>query len=403
MKRSAFARTKRMKQYMKKTIIFSVLFALSSQATFAQEAIQKVTNMPRSSDILVKQQVVYMNPGNSGKDILWDFSGLRFIDHFYSVCYNSLPNNPKTIVGTEHQTRYYYVLSNDSLLVTGYENPTTIMRYDQPQLFLRFPMSYGDSINCFFNGKGRYCEKLDIISYGSSFTVADATGRMILPNGDTLQHVVRVHSKEILSEKSKSLSSFISSHDSVDFVSNSFIKFPYVSIADSDILSIDSYKWYATGYRYPILETILTSNLHENSITPCFSAAFYYPPEFHYYLTNDEPNSKILDKLKREKLFLQTQGKDSINIGLEESFFRYSCYPNPVLNLLTLNFFLKCDAIFSYSLYDMQGKLYQQTDPHKLISNSYSLNINMNNCLFGPYILEIRINGKLYSEKIIKK
>ena len=59
---------------MKKTIIFSVLFAISSQATFAQEAIRKVTNMPRSSDILVKQQVVYMNPGKSGKDILWDLS-----------------------------------------------------------------------------------------------------------------------------------------------------------------------------------------------------------------------------------------------------------------------------------------------------------------------------------------
>lgn len=111
-----------------KKLLFFILFALSSQATFAQEAIQKVTNMPRSSDILVKQQVVYMNPGKSGKDILWDFSGLRFINQSYSVCYNSFPNNPQIIAGTEHQTRYYYVLSNDSLLVTGYENPTTIMK-----------------------------------------------------------------------------------------------------------------------------------------------------------------------------------------------------------------------------------------------------------------------------------
>ena len=51
----------------------------------------------------------------------------------------------------------------------------------------------------------------------------------------------------------------------------------------------------------------------------------------------------------------------------------------------------------------MQGKLYQHTDPHQLISNSYSLNIDMSNCLSGLYILEIRINDKLYSEKIIKK
>jgi hypothetical protein len=385
-----------------KKLIFFVLFAISSQATFAQEAIQKVTNMPRSSDILVKQQVVYMNPGKSGKDILWDFSGLRFINQSYSVCYNSFPNNPQLIAGTEHQTRYYYVLSNDSLLVTGYENPTTIMKYDQPKLFLRFPMLYGDSINCFFNGKGRYCENLDITSYGSSFTIADATGRMILPNGDTLQHVVRIHCKEILLDKSKALGSPISSDDSVDSVFNSFCKFPSVR-ADSDILSIDSYKWYASGYRYPILETISTSNIHGNSITPCFSTAFYYPPEFHNYLTNDELNRKILDKLKRDKGSLQTQGKDDINIDLEESFFRYRCYPNPVLNMLTLNLFLKCDAIFSYNLYDMQGKLYQHTDPHQLISNSYSLNIDMSNCLSGLYILEIRINDKLYSEKIIKK
>lgn len=243
---------------------------------------------------------------------------------------------------------------------------------------------------------------MDITSYGSSFTIADATGRMILPNGDTLQHVVRIHSKEILSDKSKSLNSPISSHDSVDLVFNSFCKFPYVR-SDSDILSIDSYKWYASGYRYPILETISTSNLHGNSIIPCFSTAFYYPPEFHNYLSNDELNREILDKLKREKGFLQTRGKDDINIGLEESFFRYRCYPNPVLNMLTLNLFLKCDAIFSYNLYDMQGKLYQHTDPHQLISNSYSLNIDMSNCISGLYILEIKINDKLYSKKIIKK
>lgn len=41
---------------MKKQLFF-VLFALSWQVAFAQEAIQKITNMPRSSDILVKQQV----------------------------------------------------------------------------------------------------------------------------------------------------------------------------------------------------------------------------------------------------------------------------------------------------------------------------------------------------------
>ena len=73
--------------------------------------------------------------------------------------------------------------------------------------------------------KGRYCENLDITSYGSSFTIADATGRMILPNGDTLQHVVRIHCKEILSDKSKALGSPISSHDSVDSVSTLSVSF----------------------------------------------------------------------------------------------------------------------------------------------------------------------------------
>ena len=88
---------------------------------------------------------------------------------------------------------------------------------------------------------------------------------------------------------------------------------------------VDTYKWYAAGYRYPIFETVTTGNLRDNGKLPYFSTAFYYPPTDHEYLDNDEENKKIQERLRSEVSNNDENGnKDSKNPILDDLAFLYS-------------------------------------------------------------------------------
>jgi len=130
----------------------------------ARGQLKSELNMFRPDDEIFKQQVEYKNPGRSGENVLWDFSRLTSIDDSYSLEYSS-PDSI-LIAGSEHHTRYYYSLSGDSLLCHGYENSTALMVDERPELLLRFPVDYGDSTFCYYNGNGKYCDRLKSALWG---------------------------------------------------------------------------------------------------------------------------------------------------------------------------------------------------------------------------------------------
>jgi hypothetical protein len=67
-----------------------------------------------------------------------------------------------TLCGMEHNTRYYYSQKQDSLWAIGFENSTTLMDYLKPELKLRLPFCYGDTLRSNFEGKGQYSHRLDL-------------------------------------------------------------------------------------------------------------------------------------------------------------------------------------------------------------------------------------------------
>lgn len=247
---------------MKRICICFVVLMGTLYHVNAQEKLQKSTNMPRPEDEIFKQQVEYKHPGKSGVDVFWNFGKLNAVDKKYNIRYRTKGITKDSIVGTEHQTNYYYCSHGDSLLLAGYENQTTVMNYSMPELLLHFPVAYGDSVGSYYYGTGKYCGKLDMTSCGSSKSVADAYGMLILPSGDTLHHVMRVHTVKLISENTRLVSE-------PDTVTGKGMFWDYFSSAaiqrhldtDSVTLMVDTYKWYAAGYRYPIFETVTTGNL----------------------------------------------------------------------------------------------------------------------------------------------
>ena len=167
-------------------ILFQVFFAGS---IFSQYKLESKLNLPRPGDEILKQQVTYKDPGRSGVNVLWDFSALGNDSKPYTLTYDTIDG---ILTGIEHRTRYYYRIWNDSLFVDGYENATTLMQYSQPELVRKFPVAFGDSLFSYFRGEGHYCDRLKVDVMGTLASSADSYGMMILPDKDTLKHVLRI-------------------------------------------------------------------------------------------------------------------------------------------------------------------------------------------------------------------
>ena len=133
------------------------------------------------------------DPGNSGENILWDYSSLKIVDDNYKIRYRENETDTAGYVENAHNTSYYYRITRDSLFLYKYVNGTTRMIYTLPELKLTYPFNYKDSINSPLAAKGNYCGKLPLHISGNSETTADAFGKLITPEGD----VLRLHNKTI--------------------------------------------------------------------------------------------------------------------------------------------------------------------------------------------------------------
>lgn len=392
-----------------KPFIFFSLWVTSGLLA-AQEQIRADLNMFRANDTIVKQQVEYKHPGRQGTDILWDFGRLKTVDNKYTVVYEQADDS--LFSGTEHQTRYYYDFRNDSLFLAGYENPTTKVRYGSPELLLRFPLKLGDKAEGYYQGSGIYCDKLDIKTYGTSKTTADASGMIILPGGDTSRHVTRVHTTKLVSEKISPLlpdTTIVSISDSTRQLSQfSVDSIGHFLQSDTSVLMVETYKWYAAGYRYPIFETVSIGSPPTDAKAEYFTTAFYFPPHKHAYLKTDEKNTQLraqlLEKDKRQTGSINNSGNNvEGSIVINDIEFTYNYYPNPVESQLNFEYYLSKDAKVSFGLYSISGFLVYRSPVKSSRTGTYSETIDMGYCSRGEYILTILVNNKPFSEKIIKK
>ncbi len=363
-------------------------------SAYSQHELESRLNLFRPGDEIQKQQVSYKDPGRSGENVLWDFSNLHAENKNYRLVYSGRPDS--IITGTEHRTMYYYSLSGDSLLLTGYENPTTLMQYQQPELLLRFPVHYGDSTYGHFQGTGQYSNRLQIQVMGTVRSIADAYGTLILPDKDTLRQVLRVKTIKWMAEDTRTFSSrkiqdsLLVSNDSIDFrLAN-----------DPVIIGIETCRWYARGYRYPVFETVKSIFNRKDSEADNFHTAFFYPPQFHSYLEEDEENRALLEN-------------DSVGAGSSEPShpdnpwqdLTYNAYPNPVQTNLNLEIYLPIPAqTVRVQLTDRQGRILKEDHWGAQPAGILSKQIFMAPYIRGEYILHIRLDESfMFSEIILKR
>ena len=370
-----------------KIILTIILFLAGIFSLSAQHSLQSELNFPRAGDEIVKQQVEYKDPGRSGENVLWDFSKLNAVNDEYTLSYSEpvaindsmyimgldtiLMKNlseERLLIGTEHNTMYYYYLTANRMWVLGHENPTTLLQYTRPLFVCAYPMQYQDSCKYDYQSKGLYSSTVPFTSDGEVQMSADAYGMMILPSGDTLRNILRTHAVQTIRQVFQTGDSLKAEHHS----------------------SVETCKWFSKGYRYPVFETIQTSVVTDGTENVNFETAFFFPPQEQYYPEEDPENAA----LREEK---------TDNVPDPWAGLTYNIYPNPVETNLEVEVYMPKEGQVRMQLTDRSGGVVWKRSYGKWNEDVHSAQIFMSPFTKGDYVLNMLFDDYLVGEKILKK
>jgi len=355
---------------MKQQLLLVTLMCTTLSGIAANHVLTKGRNAFRAADRITKQQVEFKDPGSSGKDLIWDFSMLQPINEEYKLNY-FIPDSSRmdTLCGLEHRTRYYYCQKKDSLWATGFENSTTMMEYLKPELRLRFPFSFGDTLFSRFEGTGQYCHRIDLKVKGYTRIQADAQGELKLPDNVIAKKALRVHTLRYYTETGR---------DSID-------------------MTLDTYSWYAEGVRYPVFESVKTNLIKHRHTgsgsnangqdTTIFATSFYYPPELQLSQVQTDP----LPAEKDDKA------------GAKTVFTEATFLPNPVVSNLQIKYKLTRPAQVWFTVHNNIGVPVCQTTPLQSSEGQHNTTIDMKALITGTYTLYIHVDDMIINKVVVKK
>ena len=350
----------------------------------AEKTLRSELNTPRTGDFLIRERVAYLQPGEGGENLTWDFGKLDYIkDSALRYFYRS----DKGLIAAENGSLQSCHLSGDSLLTTGYENPGNLVRYHQAGLLLKFPLACGDETTGNYQGRGKHGDRLESVISGSIHTQADAAGSLILPGNDTLTGVIRVHIRKTETAYYSPITSEFDIERPLDETDRTD------SLQQADRTETDTYRWYAEGYRYPVFETVETYRNQSGERIPLWRASYFYHPEEQVYdLAEDTANRVVLEKKRRESKALPNKG----------NITDFRSYPNPVQHLLEIEYSINRSVEVQISLFDFYGKLYYRF-PVTEQSGRICRTLDMSSYPQGDYLLTLSAGNEKRSETIVKK
>lgn len=362
------------------------LTVLITAAALAQSLITSSNNKYVGGDRLTVQQVKSYLTKESTKDgsASWNINKMEAQKKYvvnYIIQNDSFPNR---LTGFEAGTRYNYEMKDNAVFIVGYRNRLTRMDFDEPEEYLHLPMALGDSVMGYYHGRGIYGDKLALRNYGWYKTKAEKIGKLVLPDGKTLHRVLQVHTERLVSShfypivRLDSLKAF--SEDSVRL---------YLS-RDSTIYKAVIDRWYAPGYRYPVLETRATKDYAQDR--PLLSQTLYFPPsEQEMQLQCDTINEKVRKHLSDDHTIPASKSKE----------FHFEASYDGERREIAVHYQTGHELRMSYALCSIDAIVIYQHPEQVIYPGAYSDLINVSTVKPGIYALVIYIDGQHYaSEKI---
>ena len=374
-------------------ICFLVLSFFSSFLSSSAQELSASTNLFRDGDALIKQELDFKSPGRKGEKVVWDFSQLSFKDKEYRCEYTA--NGDSLFEMLTPSATYIYKLEQDTLLKTGYEMPNLSMKYVVPQRILKFPFCYSDSMSSCFVALGTYSHLLRMHVYGHSTVAADATGILLLPDGTGYGNAIRIHDHTVYGERMYSLS---------DGIMEMMTAGDVMKRLDSDSVKwiVDTYQWYARGYRYPVFETIETRICNKGDSLQHFRNAYYIARDVQEDLYTDEVNERLRE-MSLENYAAQDVGQNVSSESLSQNSdfhsFHYNCFLTDGNQNLKIEFYREKPSPIEITLSNIHGIVYHHAHS-EAGTGIETVDFNVSNLPAAVYILSVSVDGERFSEKI---
>lgn len=347
-------------------------------------AVEKIRNAYRVGDRMTGKQLLVGNVSSLLNDSVCDLSQTQAANERYTCRYGKGPNNAM-VSRLEHGTRYFFEQKGDSLLIMGFENHLAKIDYDLPELWLKFPMHAGDSLSGLYHGCGLYGERWNVRKLGDYKTWAKLCPTMVLPEGDTLRNVLRLHTqRQVCTINSPARMP----GDSLPHFTPDSIRWHLAN--NKGVLVENVYRWYVAGWRYPILEAYVTGGTQSQA--PLFTTAFYYSPREQECLTDDNTNTLIRNAVTQQ----ETNGHA---LADNDKDLDYKVLVDSERKTIRLTYNLERETHVRLILSDNAGIVYKTSERKDAQGKTHIQEIEYGTLPRGRYVLYINANGKRYAEK----
>jgi len=346
---------------MKKLSILLISTFILQLNVFSQTVLNFNTHAPLAGDEINFLEVPFFEPGQGGKDKVWDFSKITTLPKTV-VSKQHRPENEAVdkfilkpnIVLSEDEKNNYFNLNESTYELVGVITDKYNLVYDKPVRKITYPFMYEDYIEGNFTATAKYETNYNIEITGRYNTEADAFGLLLLP-GNRIKNVLRV--KQYTHSVQTSMCS---------------------------VVEVDAYKyvWYSFDERYPLISVIITEQRFSNGETKLIQEAYI-----------------------NEKLYTCTSDNMLANGEANNDLFNYSVFPNPFKNDINISYQLNKDLKVTVGIYDMLGKRVKDIVLNENQNSglySYTVGASEIGLTPGMYFIKFEFGNKVVIEKITR-
>ena len=375
---------------MKKRLVISLLSMLYLSVLAQPDG--EISHQYRIGDIICRNNIGNFDIGESCDSCIWDFRNIKTYDSCLATEFTSDCERKDAVAGIYNNMRHYYSQDYTSIYDVGFESNNIKVEYDRAKPVLLLPLVYGKMKRGVFHGSQMYCEKLFGRLFGTYSIEIDGKGKLLLPDGKVLEKAYRVHCitetglivYDDIHSKAELLDYITKTHpftaDSISsFVSNC-----------NDIRHDEVYKWYAEGYRYPIVEV----KSYGYGETPCKTSVAYYCSPDEQSKLYDLENESIRKTI--EKVHVQENNMNSTSDSFSYTdFLPYTIESNGNTFVIRVNKSTgkaRVDAVLS----DVSGIVLRSASGD---TNS-PIVLNCSGLRNGEYAIRVIIDGLVYENKV---
>lgn len=343
---------KKIDSIMKKIIVTSCGL-LAAVSGMAQPTITYDRHGLQAGDVHQTRRVTTVEPGASGANVTWDFSACEIIGNVQTEALES--SGAHTAVRNDGNVVFQFDATPYGNDYYGYATNSYSVVYENPVLKTKYPFGFLDQHSGEFSG---------YIAQGNSKTPVEGTyssevdgcGTLKLPNGVTLNSVLRVKTTEAQKRLYAST------------VSNTEVK----------------YLWYSQDFRYPVFVTIL-HNIDQPEGAKNVSKSSYVN----------------IAALSAPQVVAGSAGSEQPLADASRPEVKYDVYPNPIKNAAAITYTLPYDAQVSIAVYTITSVCVRKIVNNELqTAGEYTYSYTP--ALPGSYFVRFAFGDKVYVEQIVK-